>query len=62
VRELVCIQAGIGAGPILRHDQSGTVDLFRRYSYPDVGRERRPAFSPKIFCSKAEIEFPVQAT
>ncbi len=29
---------------ILRHDQSGTVDLLRRYSYPDVGRERRRAF------------------
>jgi Protein of unknown function (DUF3800) len=29
---------------ILRYDQNGTVDLFQRYSYPDVGREKRPAF------------------
>jgi hypothetical protein len=33
---------------ILRHDQSGTVDLFRRYSYPDVGLERRPAFIAEL--------------
>lgn len=33
---------------ILRHDQPGTVDLFQRYSYPDVGRERRPAFVAEL--------------
>jgi hypothetical protein len=29
---------------VLRCDQNSTVDLFQRYSYPDVGRERRAAF------------------
>lgn len=33
---------------ILRNDQRGTVDLFRRYSYPNVGRERRPAFVAEL--------------
>ena len=33
---------------ILRHDQSSTVGLFRRYSYPDVGRERRSAFVAEL--------------
>lgn len=29
---------------ILRHDLDGTVDFFKRYSYPDVGRDQRVAF------------------
>ncbi len=29
---------------VLRHDYGQTVALFQRYSYPNVGRERRPAF------------------
>ncbi len=29
---------------VLRHDYDQTVALFRRYSYPNVGRERCPAF------------------
>lgn len=29
---------------ILRHDRDGTIDLFRRYSYPNVGRERSRDF------------------
>ncbi|MCZ4072806.1 DUF3800 domain-containing protein [Agrobacterium sp. LMR679] len=29
---------------VLRHDFDQTVALFQRYSYPNVGRERRPAF------------------
>lgn len=29
---------------ILRHDYEGTVDIFQRYTYPDVGRDRRTAF------------------
>jgi hypothetical protein len=33
---------------ILRRDQSCTVDLFQRYSYPDVGRERRSAFVAEL--------------
>lgn len=33
---------------ILPHDQPCTVDLFQRYSYPDVGRERRPAFVAEL--------------
>ncbi|TFV37343.1 hypothetical protein [Bradyrhizobium niftali] len=33
---------------ILRHDQSGTIDLFQRYSYPSVGRERRSAFVAEL--------------
>jgi hypothetical protein len=33
---------------ILRHDQEDTIDLFRRYSYPDVGRARRPSFVAEL--------------
>ncbi|MCP1908960.1 hypothetical protein J2R96_001440 [Bradyrhizobium elkanii] len=33
---------------ILRNDPSGTVDLFQRYSYPNVGHERRPAFVAEL--------------
>ena len=33
---------------ILRHDEAGTVDLFQRYSYPDVGRARRPSFIAEL--------------
>ena len=33
---------------ILRDDPVGTVDLFQRYSYPDVGRARRPAFITEL--------------
>ena len=33
---------------ILRHDYVGTVDLFQRYTYPDVGRERRAAFVAEL--------------
>jgi hypothetical protein len=33
---------------ILRHDLGGTVDLFQRYSYPDVGREMRRAFVAEL--------------
>ncbi len=33
---------------ILRHDQDGTVDLFQRYAYPDVGREMRSAFIAEL--------------
>jgi hypothetical protein len=33
---------------ILRHDQNNMVDLFQRYSYPDVGREKRPAFVAEL--------------
>ncbi|GEQ99283.1 hypothetical protein JCM17844_29200 [Iodidimonas gelatinilytica] len=33
---------------ILRHDLDGTVDLFQRYSYPDVGREMRRAFVAEL--------------
>lgn len=29
---------------VLRHDYDRTVDLFQRYSYPDVGRDKRPIF------------------
>ncbi len=29
---------------ILRYDLDETVELFKRYTYPDVGREQRPAF------------------
>lgn len=33
---------------ILRDNQADTVDLFRRYSYPDVGRERRGSFIAEL--------------
>jgi hypothetical protein len=33
---------------ILRHDQQDTVNLFHRYSYPDVGRDRRRAFITEL--------------
>ncbi len=33
---------------LLRHDYERTVDLFTRYSYPDVGRDRRPAFVAEL--------------
>lgn len=33
---------------ILRHDYDGTVDLFQRYTYPDVGQERRAAFVAEL--------------
>jgi hypothetical protein len=33
---------------ILRQDRSMTVDLFQRYSYPDVGRERKSAFVAEL--------------
>lgn len=33
---------------LLRHDLSVTVDLFQRYSYPDVGRELRQAFIAEL--------------
>ncbi|MBR1177086.1 DUF3800 domain-containing protein [Bradyrhizobium sp. KB893862 SZCCT0404] len=33
---------------ILRHDRQDTVNLFRRYTYPDVGRERRRAFVAEL--------------
>jgi hypothetical protein len=33
---------------ILREDPGGTVDLFQRYSYPDVGRARRPSFIAEL--------------
>jgi hypothetical protein len=33
---------------ILRHDQNDTVDLFQRYSYPDVGHEKRSAFVAEL--------------
>lgn len=34
---------------VLRHDYDGTVDIFQRYRYPDVGRERRAAFLAELF-------------
>ncbi len=33
---------------ILRPDYDGTVDLFQRYTYPDVGRERRAVFVAEL--------------
>jgi hypothetical protein len=33
---------------ILRHDRDGMVDIFQRYSYPDVGRAKRPAFVAEL--------------
>ncbi|MDB5620401.1 DUF3800 domain-containing protein [Tardiphaga sp.] len=33
---------------VLRQNQEDTVELFRRYSYPDVGRERRRAFIAEL--------------
>jgi hypothetical protein len=33
---------------VLRHDYDGTVDIFLRYQYPDVGQERRPAFVAEL--------------
>jgi hypothetical protein len=33
---------------ILRHDLNRTVDLFQRYSYPDVGRDKRHAFIKEL--------------
>jgi len=33
---------------ILRDDYEGTVDIFRRYTYPDVGREKRAAFVAEL--------------
>lgn len=33
---------------LLRHNYDGTVDLFQRYTYPDVGRERRAAFVAEL--------------
>jgi hypothetical protein len=33
---------------ILRHDPDDTVELFQRYSYPNVGRERRSEFVAKM--------------
>lgn len=33
---------------VLRYDYDGTVDLFQRFTYPDVGRERRPAFVAEL--------------
>jgi Protein of unknown function (DUF3800) len=33
---------------ILRHDMDGTVNLFKRYSYPNVGPKRRSAFVAEL--------------
>lgn len=33
---------------LLRCDREATVDLFRRYTYPDVGRQRRKAFIAEL--------------
>jgi hypothetical protein len=33
---------------ILRDDYDGTVDVFQRYTYPDVGREKRRAFIAEL--------------
>jgi hypothetical protein len=33
---------------ILRYNQNDTVDLFQRYSYPDVGRSKRMAFIAEL--------------
>ena len=33
---------------VLRHDMDGTVDLFKRYSYPNVGPQRRGAFMEEL--------------
>jgi len=33
---------------LLRHNLSVTIDLFRRYTYPDVGRERRQDFIAEL--------------
>lgn len=33
---------------ILRYNQNDTVDLFQRYSYPNVGREKRTAFVAEL--------------
>lgn len=33
---------------VLRHDYDGTVDIFLRYRYPDVGLERRQAFLAEL--------------
>jgi hypothetical protein len=33
---------------VLRHDYDGTVDLFQRFTYPDVGRKRRAAFVAEL--------------
>ena len=33
---------------ILRHDQKDTVGLFQRYTYPNVGRDRRPMFVSEL--------------
>ncbi len=33
---------------VLRHDYDETVDLFRRFTYPDVGRKRRTAFVAEL--------------
>lgn len=33
---------------VLRHDQQDTASLFHRYSYPDVGRDRRRAFITEL--------------
>lgn len=33
---------------VLRHDYDGTVALFQRFTYPDVGRKRRAAFVAEL--------------
>jgi hypothetical protein len=33
---------------VLRHDYDGTIDIFQRYRYPDIGRERRAAFVAEL--------------
>jgi len=33
---------------VLRHDYDGTVDLFQRFTYPDVGRNQRAAFVAEL--------------
>lgn len=37
-----------GLYTILRYDYDGTVDLFQRFTYPDVGRKRRAAFVAEL--------------
>lgn len=41
---------------VLRHDMPDTVALFGRYSYPDVGRERRSAFVGELL-ERLEVRF-----